>query len=161
MRLGYDASALRKRKDALTALRRTRSRGAAAVIVPLQAALVLAAEGGYFLTNAADMQLYGGGWVAIVDERNMTRVCSSCEALTGPRGLDKLGVRSWECRECGVVHDRDVNAARNILKVGVRSRAYPGSPPSVSGNESRRSKSPPSQTSRRCEARTATKTAAA
>jgi putative transposase len=83
-----------------------------------------------------------GRWVAIVDERNTTRVCSSCEALTGPRGLDKLGVRSWECRECGVIHDRDVNAARNILKVGVRSRAYPGSPPSVSGNESRRSKVP-------------------
>jgi hypothetical protein len=74
---------------------------------------------------------------------------------------DKLGVRFWECRECGVIHDRDVNAARNILKVGVRSRAYPGSPPSVRGNESRRSKFPPSQTSRRCEARTATKTAVA
>jgi putative transposase len=102
-----------------------------------------------------------GRCVAIVDERNTTRVCSSCEALTGPRGLDKLGVRSWECRECGVVHDRDVNAARNILKVGLRSRAYSGSPPSVSGNESRRSKLPPSQTSRRCEARTATKTEAA
>jgi putative transposase len=36
-----------------------------------------------------------GRCVAIVDERNTTRACSSCEALTAPRGLDNLGVRSW------------------------------------------------------------------
>ncbi|WP_371399737.1 MULTISPECIES: zinc ribbon domain-containing protein [Chromohalobacter] len=27
-------------------------------------------------------------------------------------------VRDWECAECGVLHDRDVNAARNILSLG-------------------------------------------
>jgi transposase len=66
--------------------------------------------------------------VRIINERNTTRTCSSCRALTGPAGLDMLAVRSWICVSCGVTHDRDVNAARNILFAGRR-------PPSVSGNE--------------------------
>ena len=31
-----------------------------------------------------------------------------------------LSVRSWECPECGAIHDRDVNAARNIAREGAR-----------------------------------------
>jgi transposase len=95
---------------------------------------------------------YAGRCVQVVNERNTTRTCSSCDALTGPAGLDMIVVRTWECRECGVVHDRDVNAARNILKVGVRSRVYSGSPPSVNGNELPRAVAEPSQTYSRCEA---------
>ena len=49
------------------------------------------------------------------------------------------------CRECGVTHDRDVNAARNMLPAGRL-------PPSVSGNESSLSVAEPSQTYSRCEA---------
>jgi len=68
-----------------------------------------------------------GRCVLIVNERNTPRTCSSCKALTGPSGLDMLDVRTWIRRKCGVTHDRDVNAARNILSAG----RYP---PSVSGN---------------------------
>ena len=86
-----------------------------------------------------------GRCVLIVSERNTTRACSSCKALSGPSGLDMLSVRTWVCSECGVTHDRDVNAARNILSAGRL-------PPSMSGNESSFSVAEPSQTYSRCEA---------
>ena len=64
----------------------------------------------------------------VVSERNTTVTCSACGALSGPRGVNGLTVRSWVCCHCGEWHDRDVNAARNIL-IGSRWRT------SVSGNE--------------------------
>jgi putative transposase len=73
---------------------------------------------------------HAGRSVIVVSERNTTRACSFCGALTGPTGKDMLAVRHWECSECGAEHDRDKNAAGNILGVGLRKRA------SVSGNES-------------------------
>ena len=48
-----------------------------------------------------------------------SQVCSACGALDGPKPLH---VRSWTCKECGVVHDRDVNAAKNILAAGRAER---------------------------------------
>jgi IS605 OrfB family transposase len=56
-----------------------------------------------------------GRSVQVVSESYPTRACSSCGALTGPKGLDRLVVRQWVCGACGDAHDRDVNAARNIL----------------------------------------------
>jgi IS605 OrfB family transposase len=64
----------------------------------------------------------------VVSERNTTVTCFPCGALTGPRGVNGLIVRSWVCRHCGEWHDRDVNAARNIL-IGSRYRT------SMRGNE--------------------------
>lgn len=46
-----------------------------------------------------------------------TRRCSACHAK-GP-SLD-VSVREWTCAECGVAHDRDVNAARNLRDEGMR-----------------------------------------
>ena len=86
-----------------------------------------------------------GRSVQIVSERHTSVTCSSCGALSGPRGVNGLIVRSWICRECGDSHDRDVNAARNIL-IGSRCLT------SVRGNESSPKVRQPSQTSRRCEA---------
>ena len=44
-----------------------------------------------------------------------SQVCSMCGVKDGPKPLD---VRAWTCGGCGSVHDRDVNAARNILFEG-------------------------------------------
>ena len=41
--------------------------------------------------------------------------CSDCGIRSGPSGLRALGVREWVCSRCGVLHERDVNAAKNIL----------------------------------------------
>ena len=46
-----------------------------------------------------------------------TQICSNCNSRTGPKG--DLSVRAWVCSNCGNEHDRDVNAARNILAAGL------------------------------------------
>jgi len=43
-----------------------------------------------------------------------SQTCSACGRLDGPK---PLSVRLWTC-PCGVVHDRDVNAAINVLAQG-------------------------------------------
>ena len=67
--------------------------------------------------------------VKVVNEAYTSRACSQCGALSGPQGLRQLSVRDWRCVDCGAVHDRDENAARNILRLGSRHQT------SVSGNE--------------------------
>jgi putative transposase len=54
--------------------------------------------------------------VCVSGRENFSSVtCSTCGQRTGPSGLSTLGVRAWVCSHCGSAHDRDVNAARNIL----------------------------------------------
>ncbi len=56
-----------------------------------------------------------------VPEGSSTITCSVCLKKTGPSGLSGLGVRGWSCKECGAIHDRDINAAQNILRLGRES----------------------------------------
>jgi putative transposase len=48
-----------------------------------------------------------------------SQICSECGANDGPK---PLSVRTWQCKACGAVHDRDVNAAKNILAAGWAGR---------------------------------------
>lgn len=54
-----------------------------------------------------------------------SQICSSCGASNdclGLSSLEWLGVREWDCPNCGAHHDRDVNAAENILALGIKQR---------------------------------------
>ncbi|MFJ8465109.1 zinc ribbon domain-containing protein [Streptomyces swartbergensis] len=46
-----------------------------------------------------------------------SQVCSACGFRDGPKPLQ---VRQWTCGGCGTVHDRDHNAARDVLFEGRR-----------------------------------------
>jgi len=59
----------------------------------------------------------GGREIKPVNSFRTTMTCWKCRALTGPTGLDELAVRQWDCA-CGAHHDRDVNAAMNVLLAG-------------------------------------------
>jgi putative transposase len=48
-----------------------------------------------------------------------SQVCSTCGVKDGPK---PLSVREWACAACGTTHDRDINAARNVLALGLRER---------------------------------------
>ena len=64
-----------------------------------------------------------------VNEAYSTQTCSCCGVIpaSSPKGRAGLGIREWVCSECGAEHDRDVNAARNILARGL-ARLAEGTP---------------------------------
>lgn len=63
---------------------------------------------------------HAGVWFEEVNEAFSTQTCSGCGSLpdSRPKGIAGLGIREWSCSDCGAHHDRDVNAARNILRRG-------------------------------------------
>lgn len=60
-------------------------------------------------------QWYGREVIAVDRWFPSSRLCSACGSL---RQKMPLQVRTWTC-DCGTTHDRDVNAAKNILAVGL------------------------------------------
>ncbi|QDN93250.1 IS200/IS605 family element transposase accessory protein TnpB [Streptomyces sp. RLB3-6] len=60
-------------------------------------------------------QWYGREVIAVDRWFPSSRLCSACGTL---RDTMPLNVRTWTC-DCGVTHDRDVNAAHNLLAAGL------------------------------------------
>ena len=58
-----------------------------------------------------------------VDEKYSTQKCSECGCIpnSSPKGIKGLSVREWTCAICHTKHDRDINAAKNILRFGRES----------------------------------------
>lgn len=69
-----------------------------------------------------------------VSEHLTTQTCSDCGAIGGPKGTQGLEIREWIC-ECGAVHDRDVNSAKCILRIGLDTLVE-GAPLSAKGKRS-------------------------
>jgi putative transposase len=73
---------------------------------------------GMFLAKLAYKVEETGGVLARVNPNGTSQVCSRCGCL--PDTPKTLTDRIHSCPHCGLVIDRDVNAARNILSLGLR-----------------------------------------
>ena len=70
---------------------------------------------------------YGRTIVKIPSDYPSSQLCSSC-GYKNPI-TKNLSVRTWECPECGIIHDRDINAANNILRKGIEMLSKDGTHP--------------------------------
>lgn len=123
-----------KRKDDIHKFSRTLVNANAAIFVgnvqslPLtktkMAKSVLDAGWGILKTTLEYKCNHAGVVFEEVNEAYTTQVCSCCGCLSpnSPKGRAGLRIREWTC-ECGSTHDRDINAARNILAAGHRRLA--------------------------------------
>jgi putative transposase len=65
-------------------------------------------------------QWYGRTLVKIDKWYPSSKRCFDCGHILDSLTLD---VRTWTCPQCGVVHDRDINAAKNVLAAGLAVNA--------------------------------------
>ena len=68
-------------------------------------------------------QRYGRVVIAVGRWYPSSRTCSACGHLLAALAL---GTRTWRCPSCGTGHDRDINAAKNILAAGLAAGAGDG-----------------------------------
>ncbi|TDD65818.1 transposase [Actinomadura darangshiensis] len=74
-----------------------------------------------------------------------SKLCSACGHLLARLALD---TRHWTCPDCGTLHDRDINAAKNILAEGLSVSACGAD---VRHSETSRVRSATKQENLRCE----------
>ncbi|RYL87545.1 transposase, partial [Sporolactobacillus sp. THM7-4] len=57
-----------------------------------------------------------GKKLIVVNPYKTSQICSHCGYDDGKHTLD---IREWTCPKCHAHHDRDINAAKNILSIGL------------------------------------------
>ena len=83
-------------------------------------------------TKFVSMLIYKANWygnviVKVPTNYPSSQLCSYCN-YQNPLTKD-LRVRKWTCPQCGSVHDRDINAAKNILRKGIEILTKDGTHP--------------------------------
>jgi len=86
---------------------------------PTSLTIIKDSSGRYFLSFVVDTAPDLLPEVEAESDRTFpsSQICSACGFRDGPKPLH---VRSWTCSACGTVHDRDHNAAHNVLIEGRR-----------------------------------------
>ena len=75
------------------------------------------ASWGRFIRMIAYKEAESGGQLVKVNPKNTTQLCSQCGEIVEKNLSDRI----HECPFCGLVLDRDLNASRNILRIGRES----------------------------------------
>ena len=101
------------------------------------------------MSRLLTMLLYKASWydrtiVKVPSDYPSSQLCSSCGYKNSI--IKDLHIRKWTCPECGSIHDRDINAARNILSKGIELLSKDGTHPDslfMLGSLESSSKKPP------------------
>ena len=70
---------------------------------------------------------YGNRIIKVPTDYASSQLCSLCGYQN--KEVKNLKIRKWTCPECGSVHDRDSNAAKNILSKGIKMLTKDGTHP--------------------------------
>ena len=70
---------------------------------------------------------YGRTVIKVPSNYPSSQLCSICSYKNSI--TKDLGIRKWTCPKCGTIHDRDINAARNILSKGTEILTKDGTHP--------------------------------
>ena len=103
------------------------------------------------MSRFISMLVYKANWynrkvIKIPSDYPSSQLCSICgykNSIT-----KDLAIRKWTCPECGTIHDRDINAAKNILSKGIEMLTKDGTHPDslfMLGSLESSSKKPPLQ----------------
>ena len=97
------------------------------------------------------MLIYKADWydrkvVKVPSTYPSSQLCSNCSYKNSI--TKSLNIRKWTCPKCGSIHDRDINAAKNILSKGIEMLTKDGTHPDslfMLGSLDSSSKKPPLQ----------------
>ena len=70
---------------------------------------------------------YGRKVIKVPSTYPSSQLCSKCSYKNSI--TKDLTIRKWTCPECGTIHDRDINAAKNILSKGIKILTKDGTHP--------------------------------
>ena len=100
-------------------------------------------------SRLVSMLIYKASWygniiIKVPSNYPSSQLCSICGYQN--KNVKDLSLRKWTCPSCGVVHDRDINAANNILRKGIEMLTKDGTHPDslfMLGSLESSSKKPP------------------